>query len=34
MLDKHDHARGRILKGDSDLLTVQRLLDASGPRPD
>lgn len=31
MRDRHDHARGWILKGDSDLLTVQRLLDANGP---
>lgn len=31
MLDKHDHARGWLLKGDSDLQTVRTLLDSDGP---
>src|SRR5579885_2932399 len=31
MLDKHDHARGWLLKGDSDLQTVRTLLGSGGP---
>ena len=31
MLDNLDHARAWMLKADSDVLTVNRLLDANGP---